>query len=457
MNWLLAIKRLLGRFWADIFGEHDFILGIEYLQYLYSKLTGYQYLNWRNGLIAADTSVEQDNLPFLIYIDATTIRKEWYTWDKLWDDNSAKKFLDNKFYTDEAEEAAGWVAYSKDPIQDPFYMTDHIYHYSKMLIEGLDYDFYNGKFIFHVDPSTLGFKTVKMTDRDGLPHVYYELFGYMKKEYKICDPVTGFESSWLNPYSDIAWDIHQNGATFYNVKRLLGAASNVVICENEGTVGSVWTEQDYNCLQVGEKVYISKKPLADGIAVGVAVQPGTVLFGKLLMFTGNDVPTAAQIPGIVVTTDVGELIAYNTGMTPDRAGADRVVVLPLRKGAITSGPFAPYLNVCAANVRNDKCPYLQVPPAGVNPFVFITQTLRRGRAVTIRLVAELLDVLGAAIECIRKSCCASGMVNIYVEAATDDNDMLKTSGFAADAGMMAVAVVETLTIKEECAKAEITL
>ena len=456
MNWLLAIKRLLGRFWADIFGEHDFILGIEYLQYLYSKLTGYQYLNWRNGLIAADTSVEQDNLPFLIYIDATTVRKEWYTWDKLWDDDSAEKFLANEFYTEDAEEAAGWVAYSKDPIQDPFYMTDHIYHYSKMLVEGLDYDFYNGKFIFHVDPSTLGFKTVKMTDKAGLPHVYYELFGYMKKEAKICDPVTGFESSWLNPYSDIAWDIHQNGATFYNVKRLLGAASNVVICENEGTVGSVWTEQDYKCLQVGEKVYISKKTLADGIAVGVAVQPGTVLFGRLLMFTGNETPTADQIPGLVVTTDAGALIAHNKNMVPDRSAG--FVLLPLRKGSASARmPYPPYVAACGKNIGNKYCPYIQVPPSTVNPFLFVTQTLRRGRSVIVRLVADGLDILGAAINCIRKSCCASGMVNIYVEAITDNNDMLKTSGFAADAGMMAVAVVETLTIKEECAKAEITL
>ena len=104
---------------------------------------------------------------------------------------------------------------------------------------------------------------------------------------------------------------------------------------------------------------------------------------------------------------------------------------------------------------NAKCPNIQVPPT-VNPYKFVTQVLRRGRSVTVRLVAQGLDRLAAAINTIRKSCCASGMVNVYV-AAEADTGTLKTSVFSADAGMMAVAVVETMTIKEECAEAEVIL
>lgn len=457
MNWLLAIKRFLGRFWTDIFQDSDFILGVEYLHFLYSKVTGYQYLNWQNGLIAANLSVAQETLPFVIYIDANEVQREWYKWNVLWDDYSAKRFINHTYASTADKNKMGWTAESKYPVQEPFYLTDHIYNPSVFLLEGLDYEFYNGKFWFHIDPAKVGFKTVKVTEADGLPHVYYEFFGYMRQTSKICDPVTGFESSWLNPFSNIAWDIHQNGATFYNVKQLLGKATDVVICENDGIVNDIWTEQGYNCLLVGDKVYMSSKDPAAGITVGTAVEQGTVLFGKLLMFTGSDAPTSDQIPGVRVMTDVGELIAYNQDMPADRTEPDRVFVLPLRKGAIEEGPYPPYMNKCAENIKNENCPYIQVPPSGVNPYTFITQTIRRGRSVTIRLVAGALDVLGAAINTIRKSCCAAGMVNIYVEASTDTNDMLKTANFSANAGMMAIAVVETFTIKKACAEAKIIL
>ena len=68
MNWLKSIKRLLGRFWADLFSDSDFLLGVEYLLSLYSKLTQNQYLNWRNGMIAANKDVEQSALPYVVLL-----------------------------------------------------------------------------------------------------------------------------------------------------------------------------------------------------------------------------------------------------------------------------------------------------------------------------------------------------------------------------------------------------
>lgn len=443
MNWVLAIRRLLGRFWYDIFADNEFLLGIEYLLSSYSKLTENQYLNWVNGLIAKDLTVEQDEQSFLVYI-AVDGKREWYTWEQLWDAGSAKSLIDNT-----VDGTTGWVRYCKDPVPVPFYMTDHTINYKKMLIQGMDYDVYKNKFIFYTDPAELGLDVVKITDKAGMPHAYYRLFGYQKKTEKVCDPVTGFESSWLNDCSDIVWDIHQNGVTYYNMKQLLGKVTDSVICEKAGTVQSVWTEQGYNCMQVADKVYCSTANA--NYSEDDTVEMGAVLFGTLQVYKGTDETTAAEVPGIRIQTDAGEMVALNRD-NMEAFEIDGMSVLPLKAAPDVRER---YKQICAANMKNAKCPNIQVPPT-VNPYKFVTQVLRRGRSVTVRLVAQSLDRLAAAINTIRKSCCASGMVNVYV-AAEADTGTLKTSVLSADAGMMAVAVVETLKIKEECAEAEVIL
>lgn len=443
MNWVLTIRRLLGRFWYDIFADNEFLLGIEYLLSSYSKLTENQYLNWVNGLIAKDTSVEQDEQPFLVYI-AVDGKREWYTWEQMWEDGSAKSLIDNT-----VDGTTGWIRYCKDPVPVPFYMTDHTINYKKMLIQGMDYDVYKNKFLFYTDPAELGLDIVKITDKEGMPRAYYRLFGYQKKTKKVCDPVTGFESSWLNDCSDIVWDIHQNGVTYYNMKQLLGKVTDSVICEQAGIVEYIWAEQDYHCMQVAGKVYCSK---ADAnYDVNAEVEMGAILFGDLQVYRGTDETSATDVPGIRIQTDAGEMVALNRD-NMEAFEVDGMCVLPLKAAPDVRER---YKQICAANMKNAKCPNIQVPPT-VNPYKFVTQVLRRGRSVTVRLVASGLDRLAAAINTIRKSCCASGMVNVYV-AAEADTGTLKTSVFSADAGMMAVAVVETMTIKEQCAEAEVIL
>ena len=182
-----------------------------------------------------------------------------------------------------------------------------------------------------------------------------------------------------------------------------------------------------------------------------------MLFGSLAMYKGTDTVTAAQVPGIKLTTDAGTLTALNstlsTYMSP---GSDHTIILPLTGDSLTVNA---YRAKCIELYQDDKVPFIQVPYPSVNPYEFVVKTLRRGRAVTVRLVADNLDYLAAAINCIRKSSCASGMLNVYVAASTDESDAatLTSSVFSADAGMAAVAVAETLTIKQECAEARVIL
>jgi len=432
MNWMTTFKRLLGRFWHDVFEDGEFLLGIEYLHSLYSKLVENQYLNWRNGLIAKDLSVEQDQQPFLVYLEKNTTR-EWYPLEHIFDDGTAADFANNT-----SDGTTGWLTDSLYPIPDPAYMLDHVYGYKMMLVAGLDYEVQDGKFLFHVDPEVLWPEPeegeedtrpiVKMLDADGLPKEYYKLFGYARKTTKVCDPVTGFESSWLNDCSDIVWDIHQNGVTYYNMKQLLGKVTDSVICEEDGTIDTYrdsndqpytqWTEQGRYCISVNGKLYSSTSEC--NFTGAAEVHKGDVLFGSLKVYQGSDTPSAADVPGIRIQTDAGPLVALNQDeMEP--YDVDGLMVLPLVGATDDDLAVEEYKERCAENSSNELCPYIQVP-AEVNPFLFVTQTLRRGRSVIVRLSSEQLDRLAAALNTIRKSCCAAGMVNVYVAAETAEDD-----------------------------------
>ena len=341
---------------------------------------------------------------------------------------------------------------------------DHIYDYTKILVRGSDYDYVDGKVLFYVDPRGLNLPVIKETDSEGNLHIYYRLFGYSLQDTKVCDPVTGFESQWLNGCSDIAWDIHTNGATYYNTKRLLGKATDSVICEADGVIESAWKEQDYYCVSVQGKPYMSKKPLAlldagetfEANAVGKEVSIGTVLFGSLSMYNGTDTVSASQVPGIKIMTDAGQLTALNSMQDTYiyTTGSNNTLTLPLSGDTVILNN---YRAICAELIKDESVPYIQIPYPQVNPYEFIIKVLRRGRAVTVRLVADNLDYLAAAIKCIRNSSCASGMLNIYVATSTDADDAatLILSEFSTSAGMMAVAVDETVKIKEECAEAKV--
>ena len=210
-------------------------------------------------------------------------------------------------------------------------------------------------------------------------------------------------------------------------------------------------------MQVGDRVYRAVT-LGDtaNVTSGTAVQPGTVLFGSLKMFKGSETPLATDIPGIKVMTNVGELTAYNTNLSIIIDAESGIEILPLDG---SHAAVEAYKHLCVANGGNANCPSISIPTDSnnkVNPYLFISQKLRRGRSVTVRMVTDDVFTTNAAIDCIRKSCCASGMINVFLSSESDDpSAIVNTDSFLADAGMMAVAVVGTLKIQEEYAEAKL--
>ena len=439
MNWLLRIREILGRFWTDIFGDSDFLLAVEFCQQLYGKLIQGRNYNWREGHIAASKKSLPDYAPFVVLIPEDTLHKEASDYRSM-------------FYVGEWQsvtEHGGWVATPMEQIPEPFMMTDHVAETSRTLINGLDYTFKDGEFLFFVDPRTLtDIPRVRIADGRGGTKICWKLFGWRADTSKLCDPVAGFISNELNDCADIAWDIHQNGATPYNVKKLLAACSDSVISDNDGVVDCTWKEGSWYCIQVSGSVYKGRKVWRK--APGDTVRKGDVLFGTMQAYKGSETPDNADIPGILVRTDAGELMAYNEDTPSVSITGTTQYTLPLQ-GASASA----YHDICTELTADLKVPYIDVPET-VNPYLFVTQTLRRGRCMSVRLTVDDVKKMAAALQCIRVCVCESGIVNVYVQAETDIGHVV-VSGFEASVGLAAVAVEATITIQEMCAEAEVLL
>lgn len=456
MNWIIRLNQILGRFWLDLFGLPDFITAVEFLFFKYCQLTEAQILNLRYGQICADTRIQQSENPVVILLDQADLHKEWHDWHYFLTAMTQTEVNRGTYDTSssatqqekDAYKAAGWVIKPSSTIDRPDYLMDHLVSPKIMLFRGLDFDFDNGEFLFYADLTSLNLPTVKTTDENGMLHINYKLFAVTVQTGRVCDPVNGFESNKLNEFSPTVWDMHQNGATFYNVKKLLADVTGCVVAEEDGVITAEWTEGPYKCLLVDDKVYCSKHE--PNLPDGSNVQAGDVLYGPMVAYKGSDNPTIEQVPGIRVRTDAGELFAENR-LQPAYRTSDGIDTIPL-----TGHPtvLAKYRRICELNTADKRCPYRKVPVT-LNPYKFITQTVRRGRCMAIRLVATSVEKLGAALGCIRRNTCESGIISVYVAAETEPANV--SVSFEAEAGMMAVSVEQTLTIKLECAEARVFL
>lgn len=462
MNWLNKIKSILGGFWAIVFSDKDFTLGVEKCHALMSKHQQTLHDQWVASGIAADTRAFASALPFPIWLLKSETRVNPSTGNTMmtscvvhpaasWDD-----ILNGNAGLDSRQDGGGFVVQSRYSIPMPRYMSDHVIDFTLTLFDKADFTWDGHAFLFHVDPTALNLPEVSIMDSDGILRVYWKMFGWSMPERAMNDMVNAIYSPELSPYSDIVWDIHQNGATYYNVKELLGAVTESVICRNSGAVDYFWTEQDTQCMLVGEHVYTAPLTAARNFDRGSNVREGDVLFGSLKFMSSQDMeqsmPDATMAPGMSVMTDVGQLIAENAGK--EAVEQDGVSVLPLvgSYGASTPGE---YVELCVANAHEDDCAYIPVP-SEVNPLQFVMCTLRRGCGILTSLIATGTKPVEEALECIRKSIMASGMMTVYVQAE-GDNVVTVPSAFSAVAGNAAVAEDITVTAKNMFAEAEVML
>ena len=303
--------------------------------------------------------------------------------------------------------------------------------------------------------------TVAVTGDDGVLRVYWKIFGWTYPELAMKDMVEAFDDPSLNPYAETVWDIHQNGATYYNVKKLLGDVTDSVICRNDGAIDYFWTEQDIQCVMVGDHVYSSSRWRDNGDAIpcnftrGSNVRVGDVLFGTLSMVSSVDMqsnPVSSDVaPGISVMTDVGKMIAENESKAALTVSGTNILPLVSEYGGSTP---AAYIAMCNEHVQDTGCPVVAVPDT-VNPFQFIMCRMRGGCGLLASMTVTASKAVTAALNCIRKSINASSMMTVYMQAEGDTVNA--EASFTATGGNAAVAEVATVTVVEMFAEAGIAL
>lgn len=448
MKWFDRITFVLGKFWGVLFEESDFILSVQNLYVLWGRIQEAIYNNWRNGLTPAINKVNQDSQPFVILLDVDSIHPAHYSYADV---------LNGVGSLGSEKANAGFVATCRDTIQCPEMLTEHVFSKGHTLFYGLDYKYFNKEFIFYMDPRTLGLPVVKITEKDGTLKVYYRIFGRAVRKAIDYDAVVGFGSPALNTCAAVCWDMHQNGATLYNTKKLLADVTGSVVADEDGTIRHLWIENEYNCMLINDKVYMSKE--LPNYNHGDDVKSGDVLFGSLKMFTGKDNPPSSDVPGILVQTDCGALLAENVTKASytEYVNGNSITILPLTSTNVEGSSLdtvAAYKNSCIEKSLDARCPSISIE-ASCNPYKFVMQTLRKGRGVCVRIISKDLHKLGAAIQWLRKCTCASGSVNVFVKAESEVG--VPVSGFVAYAGMTAIAVDASVKIKQACAEAKVMI
>lgn len=472
MNWIKRIRWILGPFWYRIFDDQDFLLGVEYLLGSFFRFTGYTFDNWFAGMFPMLPAVYQNDLPYVILLDVSTLHREWYTWEDFVEGTvkGHKVSPSDPTYTlgsptdDDYVATAdslnkGWVVDIVKPVPEPSYMMNHLYKWTRTLTNGPDFKVVGNQILFYTNPEDLALPAIKVTDSEGNLKIYWKLICIQTKDVNDYPAVSGFASPELNSCADVVWDIHQNGATYYNAKKLLAEATGSVVCDEDGAINEVFEpEQGWNFIRINDKIYGSTADC--NFQAGADVKKGDILFGDMKFYKGSENPEPSEIPGIRVRTDAGELVAANTRSYLIPVTGTPYYVLPLTGDTAT---LVEYLNICLRNSYDPRCPYIQLEsddPATenkdgkINPYKFVMQTLRRGRTCAVRILSGAGPKLDAAIDVLRKSTDMGGLLTLYVKAYSEPANVT-VSGFAADAGMGVVAEEVEVAVQGQLAEARI--
>lgn len=458
MNWLLKIQQILGVFWSEFFRSYGFIDGMKRLLWLMmSSGEGAQRLWMRSLFISPKISASRYGV-YPIYIDSSSVCIKPATFTSVIHGDAT--FQDAQPISEHPEYSGQVVAESAYAIVPPDWVTDHAMDTGKTLMAGFDYtyDAEHGLFIFASRDYFKGLSKIAALNADGQLTFYYVLFGHVSKSATDNDSISGLISPELSRFAKEVWDVHINGASIYSMKKLIADVTECVICENDGILTIIGQEQGINWISVDGHIYGSYKVLNEEFTEGSYVHRGDILFGDMAVYTGNDTPSSTAVPGMLVQTDEGELIAPNSSAAWNILSGEKI--LPL---VGNSDILEAYAERCLEIRSNASVPPLYDPEADttVNPYVYVSHYWRNRRFCLVTVSTPDTKALDPALEEIRRSSPAEAMVNVFVKSpdeAMDSIDDMYAEGkmkvmFSADVCMAGVAESMTLKIKAEGAEA----
>lgn len=437
MTWLPKIRTILGKFWTFLFHDYDFISAVEYILVVIATFIYAKYTKWRKSKVSPIDGISYYNsiLPFVILLDSTTCHAKV---------NSFSDILNGKEIGGVSKDSE-WVIASKDTVIEPFILQDHIIECSNVFINGVDFKYLNNSFLFYTDPREMGLPSVSLLSDTGEVKLYYRLFAYSRKKPIRNDYIDAFIPGLTTDNYAMAWDMYHKGTTIYNLKGLLASATGDTISDIDATVTDIWKEQNTWCVLTDKKLFTCTS--SPRVSIGTQLHKGTLIAGNLKLFTGQDSPTYADIPGIKVRVDDGELIAYN--YEQDAIIYNNTNILPLQG---TASIMSAYASRCWSLSTNKNVPSIDIPNR-VNPYSFIMKSVRKGTSVAVSLSVKAETNIAPIINCIRKCISTSSMLNIYIKAESDTYN-LTDAKFSASAGMGAVATVVSVGVNGTYAEAK---
>ena len=457
MNWLLKIQQILGVFWSEFFKSHDFMEYIKRILALMLMQGENSQLRWMCSLFVSPKTAAAKYGIYPIYIDASRIYVAPPTFTDIINGSAVLTEATPALSPSQSGYTGPVVASSAYPVTPPDWLTDHVLDTTLTLLSGFDYTYdpAHNIFIFSNRSYFNRIPRISAVDAQGRLTFYYVLFGHVSVAALNNDSVDGLISPALGKFAEDTWDMHVNGASIYTMKKLLGDVSGCVVCENDGRLHILGSEQGMNWVKVGDRVYGSEKALNPEFTEGIEVQRGAVLFGDLDVYLCSDSPSSSQVPGILVQTDAGELIAPNEDVPWETAvdGEKIEKILPLYGDAAVKSA---YVDRCLEIRKDPTVPPLAAEASVVNPYLYVARYMRNRRFCLVTMSTASTESLEPALDEIRKSTPAEAMVNVFVKSDDEppvdsindlyDDGELKV-GFSADICMACVAEVMTLKIK----------
>lgn len=399
MNWTAMIHKVLGFFWTRVWKDTWLIdmLG-DFFRHVVGKPIESRADNLEQQLSYKDIVTSDYIPPIRILLDASS--------------EAPASVLLSEFVIGSSQIGGGTNRYQYNCLNRlsvPDIIYNKVINPDIKLQRGIDFQCFDGVFIFNEKLSDIGFSSNFITWKDKL-YVCYELWTQSESYSTLRDSFTGImqlPDNWLWKYPgavEAAWSIHINGSNKLDVLKLLGAVGQ---CPVAGSRGAVQSVQD-NVVTLNGIQYKGKSSDLCIVKKDEHVQPGDPLFAASSdpqdfpkIYTWKDT-LPSILASLPVLTDFGVF-------TADNKDSQTVIgnVLPLH-----GDKYADYQTLCTQRNSDLTVPYVQLP-ASLNPAQYILSNVWKHSGFVIITPSSNQEDMTLAVNHILKRTVMGAMPTVF--------------------------------------------
>ena len=412
MNWTARIRELIGAFWFRVLSDKELSSSTTGTLGLLFSLLENRYRNWVAYRFGKRETKRVEDLPKLLSVSEDSVYEEGVPLEKI---------TRGEAVLGDVQEAHNSVLETGRPCDDLGLLSRSTLD-DAPLIRDKDFRVDNTRITLEKPLIDYGFQTASVVgaDASGMPHVVYKLFGWGKDKDVRRENVNDILGlPFTGEAADIAWEIHVQGSTVYNAKRLLASLTGCLVAVNSGVIVRIHEAGGTTTVRIGEQEYVDTTGKPCNFSVGDVVKKGDVLFGGLHVYYDGELPPSDVVPSIRVMTDVGELTAENREMdvsgTKFHDEESGLNFLPLSGD---EGKVNAYILRCREIARDANAPRVPVPDV-VNPALFVLGTLRARRYCCIVVPDASSPLLEDAVRHIRRNTPSGAMLSLIFNTGVE--------------------------------------